>query len=344
MWQPDTAASRDIWSPKHLEHFEQLTKRTIKLTPSYIELYAYGGLKPLKLKGQFNTQLRVGDKTVQTNIIVTKDNSTYPLLSEQTARKLGVVSYNEQFMVNTVNNVIVSSESTIEASIQGLRSSVKQIIHCYPNVFSGKIGRAKEPVKIMIDEAARPVVQRGRKIPYNLEKKAEEKLRDLLEQDIIERVPMDEPRTWVSPPVIALKPKSQQIRFCVDMRLVNKYIKRPNAKLPVTDDVVDKFHSATTFSKLDLKEAYHQFELDQESRHVTTFHGPDGLYRYKRLNYGTKSAQDILQNEMARILSGIPNQANVADDILIGGTEEEHDRTLDQVLKALNENNITVNS
>ena len=146
VWQPDTAASRDIWSPEHLKHFEQLTKRTIKLTPSNVKLYAYGGREPLKLKGQFNTQLQVGDKMVQTNIIVTKDSSTYPLLSEQTARKLGVVSYNKRFMVNTVTPMTLS-EITIEETVQGLRPSVKQIIHRYPNVFSGKIGMAKEPVK-----------------------------------------------------------------------------------------------------------------------------------------------------------------------------------------------------
>ncbi len=73
-------------------------------------------------------------------------------------------------------------------------------------------------------------------------------------------MPEDEPRTWVSPPVIALKPKSSQIRFCVDMRAANKAIKRPSAKLPVTEDVMDRFEEATTFSKLDLKEAYHQFQ------------------------------------------------------------------------------------
>ena len=58
----------------------------------------------------------------------------------------------------------------------------------------------------------------------------------------------------------------------------------------------------------DLREAYHQFEVTTESRKITTFYGPDGLYRYKRLNYGTKSAQDILQNEMRSILAGIPTK------------------------------------
>ena len=196
----------------------------------------------------------------------------------------------------------------------------------------------------MTNDDTRPVAQRGRQIPHNLEPMAKGKLDELLEEDIVEPVPTDEPRTWVSPPVIALKPNSQQICFCIDIRAANKAIERPNAKLPVTDEIIDKFRNATTFSKLDLKEAYHQFELEPGSRHLTTFHGPDKLYRYKRLNYGMKSAHDILHNEMVRLLAGIPNQANVADDILIGGTQADHDGALDLVLNALDTNNITVNT
>ena len=173
----------------------------------------------------------------------------------------------------------------------------------------------------MIDSEQSPIALPGRKVPYNLETKAKDKLAELLEEDIIERVPTDEPRTWVSPPVIALKPRSDNIRFCTDMRKPNESIVRPNCQLPTTEDVIDKLSGATVFSKLDLKESYHQFLLAEESRHITTFYGPDGLYRYKRLNYGTKSAQDILQNEMSRILAGVPNQMNVSDDILIGGHE-----------------------
>jgi hypothetical protein len=137
----------------------------------------------------------------------------------------------------------------------------------------------------------------NKSVPYNLAAKAEEKIAYLLNQDIIEKVPDDETRTWVSQTVIAPKPSSDQIRLCVDMRMSNEAILRPYTQLPTMEDVINKFQGAKKFSKLDLREAYHQFELTTESRKITTFYGPDGLYRYKRLNYVAKSAQDILQNE-----------------------------------------------
>ncbi|CAB4026068.1 Hypothetical predicted protein [Paramuricea clavata] len=156
------------------------------------------------------------------------------------------------------------------------RQKIADMIMDNPEVFTGKIGKAKtNEVSLMIDDSVTPVVQKQRRIPVNLSERAEIKIQDLLDQDIIERVPDNQPRSWVSPPVIAPKPDSNNIRFCIDMR--------------------------------------------------------------------TKSAQDILQLEMHKMLSGIPSQVNIADDILIGGSVEEHDAALQKVLSALTSNGITVN-
>ncbi len=195
----------------------------------------------------------------------------------------------------------------------------------------------------MIVHTVQPVVQKQRRVPCNLREPAENKIVELLSQDIIERVPDDHPRSWVSPPVIAPKPESKDIRFCINMCMANKVIQQPYTQIPTMADVVNKFQGVERFTKLDFKEAYHQFVLDVPSRDISTFYGPDGLYRYKRLNYGTKSAQDILQFEMQKMLSGIPNQVNIADNILIGGPVEEHDAALEQVLSAMASNGVTVN-
>jgi hypothetical protein len=58
-----------------------------------------------------------------------------------------------------------------------------------------------------------------------MRKKVEDELKRLEELDIIERV--DGPTPWVSPIVVAPKPKNpDEIRICVDMRLLNKAVKR----------------------------------------------------------------------------------------------------------------------
>jgi hypothetical protein len=194
----------------------------------------------------------------------------------------------------------------------------------------------------MKDENVVPIAQRARRIPVHLMAKAEGKIKQLVAEDIIERFPDDEPREWINPNVFQVKPNND-LRFCLDMRLANTAILRPYTTLPTLSEVEAKFSGAERYSKIDLKEAYYQFELAPESRNLTSFYGPDGLYRFKRLNYGTKSAQDIMQIELQRILAGIPHQFNVADDILIGGTVEEHDRALREVCSVLRAKGITLN-
>jgi len=45
---------------------------------------------------------------------------------------------------------------------------------------------------------------------------------------------------------------------------------------------------------------------------------------------------------MQNILSGITNQLNVADNILVGGSQQEHDNTLHQVVSVLAQHSISV--
>ena len=309
-WQPDTGTQKDIWDVKQLARFEQRTGAKVKLQETSIPLYPYGSKQSLTVRGKFSAELVVGDKMIQTSVYVTEEPSRFPLISEDSAIALGLVKYNREYMVNSVCQ---------ETSPMTPESVAKE----FPEVFSGNIGKSSvAQVEIMVDLTVHPVVQKSRNIPINIVDKAVDKVYALVEEDIVERFPENEPRTWVSPPVIAAKPNGD-IRFCVDMRLANKAILRPFTQIPTLDDVRAKFVGARKFSKLDLKEAYHQFELTTESRNITTFYGPDGLYRFKRLNYGTKSAQDILQIQMQKLLAGIPHQINLADDTLIGGTQKE---------------------
>ena len=95
---------------------------------------------------------------------------------------------------------------------------------------------------------------------------------------------------------------------------------------------------------IDLKKAYHQLELDENSRFITAFSTHVGLWRYKRLFFGLNSAAEIFHNTLREILSDIDGAINSSDDILIHGcTGREHDDRLEKVRRRLREMNITVN-
>ena len=123
-----------------------------------------------------------------------------------------------------------------------------------------------------------------------------------LEQQDIERVPENQPTPWVSP-IVAVPKKDGGVRICVDMRLANEAFKRVRHPIPTVDDVSFELNGAQYFSKLDLSQAYHQLEFD--SRYITTFSMHIGLFRYKRLNYGTNAAAEIFQHTLQAQLQGL---------------------------------------
>jgi len=97
------------------------------------------------------------------------------------------------------------------------------------------------------------------------------------------------------------------------------------------------------FSKVDIRDAFLTIELDDESKNLTIFSTPWGLYRYKRLNMGLCVASELFQETLTSKLAGLKNVKVAMDDILVfGRTQAEHDEALEALLKRLVELNLTV--
>ena len=110
---------------------------------------------------------------------------------------------------------------------------------------------------------------------------------------IIEKLPEDEPTTWLSNLVVTpkkLKPgqeaKDMEVRPNIDMGLPNKAILRTQCHIPTIIEIRDKLQKAkaAVFSKLDIHKGYLNLALHPESRGITAHHTPRGLRRPTRLN------------------------------------------------------------
>ena len=131
----------------------------------------------------------------------------------------------------------------------------------------------------------------------------------------------------------------------MDMRKANQAIRRVRYLIPTVDEISQELNGAKFFSKLDLAQAYHQLELDENSRFVTTFSTHVGLYRYKRLNFGNNAAAEIFQHTLQTVVQGLPGVRNLADDIIVfGHTRNKHDQALSSCLTRLSENGLTLNA
>ena len=293
-----------------------------KLERTSKKLLPYGSEESLGILGKFTGRTEVNNRAVAAEFIVV-DGGEQGLLGRRTAQKLGVLKLGPR-------------AATVNAP-NAEPPEVQKFPHCFQE--PGKLKDHK--VKIHIDETVPPVAQSPRRVPFSLRGKLEKKLDELVEMGVMEAV--EGPTSWVSPIVIVPKP-SGDIRLCVDMRRANEAIIRERHPIPTIDEVLQSMNGSTVFSKIDLKWGFHQLELEEDSRKITSFVTHKGLYRYKRLMFGISCAPEIYQHVIQQVLTGCEGAANIADDIIVHGRDmEDHDRKLTKVLEYLQKRGLTLN-
>ena len=114
--------------------------------------------------------------------------------------------------------------------------------------------------------------------------------------------------------------------------------------LPKITDILSKRKGYEYFSKLDILMQYYTFELDDESKDLCVISTPFGQYHYNHLAMGLKVSPDIAQEIMEDLLRDIEECDIYIDDVgAFDDSWESHLRTLDHILKRLQDNNFTVN-
>ena len=107
------------------------------------------------------------------------------------------------------------------------------------------------------------IAHRLRRFPYDIRSATKEEIKCLEHLDITEKV--DGPQDWISNLVVIPKDNGK-VCFCLDAHTINTTIKRETYPIPTLDSIIDKMHGSKVFAKLDMREAYTQIELEEESR------------------------------------------------------------------------------
>ena len=148
-----------------------------------------------------------------------------------------------------------------------------------------------------------------------------------------------EPSAWATPVVAVLTSDQKSVRLCGDFKVtVNPLAKLDHYPVPKVEDLFAILSNGKLFRKLDLRQAYQQLLLDDESKKYVVINTTKGLFQYTRLPYGISSAPGIFQREMEHLLQGILGVVVYLDDILVTGQDEtSHLRTLETILSRLRE-------
>ena len=200
-----------------------------------------------------------------------------------------------------------------------------------------------DPVQIHLKENAVPFhVHTARRIPVPLIPKVTKELERMEKAGVIRKI--TEPTEWCSPIVVVPKKDKEEVRLCVDLRQLNKNIKRERYILPTLDDITSLLNGATVFTSLDAASGYYQMKLHPDSSKLTTFIAPSGRYCFRRVPFGISLASEIFQRKMASMFEGLEGVAVFQDDILIfGRTMEQHDFRLKKVMSIISESGLKLN-
>lgn len=231
--------------------------------------------------------------------------------------------------------------------INSLEESYRQIIEKiktdYREIFDQNIS---EPIRqfeaeIQLENGAVPIVHKPYNVPLSLREKVEQELDRLCKAGIIQKVRHSK---WASPIVVVPKPDGK-IRMCGNYAVtVNPHIRTDHYRIPVIDELLHNVSGYRYYVVLDLKGAYMQVKLSQNSREILTITTHKGLFQFLRLPFGVKPASQIFQAIMDSILQGIPNIFSYIDDLIIGANSiEELMSIVRQVLDRLKEYNVKVN-
>ncbi len=167
-------------------------------------------------------------------------------------------------------------------------------------------------------------------------------LHDMEDQEIIER----STAAWLSPIVLINKPDESK-RMCLDFMHVNKYLATDIYSLSRLEELVEQAAGHPYYVTLDMREAYFQILLDEESRDLTIFSDGVTLYQFRRLPFGLNCSPAMFSRRMASILAPLFKQGwvkNYLDDYIIWAPNfQELLARLSKLFQLLTENGVKLN-
>jgi hypothetical protein len=134
------------------------------------------------------------------------------------------------------------------------------------------------------------------------------------------------------------KKEEKEERACIDYRKLNDITVKDSHPLPLISEIQDRLAKAVIFTKLDIKDAYHQVRIKEGEEWKTAFKTRYGTYQWKVMPFGLTNAPACFQRLINTALRGYIDifcTAYLDDIIIFSENKEEHRGHVRKVLERL---------
>lgn len=160
----------------------------------------------------------------------------------------------------------------------------------------GYIKNLKMDIKLT-DET--PVAKAYNAVPRALYDEVKNHIKDLLKKGFVRKS-----TSSYASPVVCVRKRDGSLRLCIDDRGLNKKTIPDRHPKPRIQEILDGLGSNMWFSVLDQGKAYHQGEINEDSKKYTAFTTPWGLYECNRIPFRLTNAP-AFQRSMEESLEGL---------------------------------------
>ncbi|CAB3386775.1 Hypothetical predicted protein [Cloeon dipterum] len=310
----DTGATYSLigW-PTFVEYFPDVNC----LQPSEVKMKAWGQNGDIRAAGKVVVQLQPkGKPPVMLDLLVMEKEGP-ALIGRNWFKPLGI-------SVDVPELIFAQTSPRVSKTVE-----VPQVFHMtqlppefseFADVFEPGLGRYKgAPVHIPLKPEAKPRQLPARNVPFGLREKAGKALDELERKKVIEKVMFSE---WATPVVYV--EKGDSVRLCADFSAtVNPACASADFPLPSMDQLISGVKPGSHFAKIDLADAYLQFEVDEESSKLLTISTHKGRYRFLRLPPGLSICPALFQEKNQTLVGHIPGVKVYFDDVLIVADSKE---------------------
>ncbi len=131
--------------------------------------------------------------------------------------------------------------------------------------------------------------------------------------------------------------------MCIDYRLLNQQTISDSFPLPRIDELLQRLDGSTIFSKLDLRDGYHQVPVADADVQKTAFSCRYGTFEFLVMPFGLSTAPATFQRMMNSVFVELLDAGVVCylDDLLLySKTVEEQKKLIDRVFVILQKNKL----